>query len=228
MPAAASSSVIDQASTGVGWTPGCSIALTPIAASTRAVSGGEHVALAAGVVGDDDTTAGGPVGNRCRAPSARRLPPPAGRPAGSCASTLRRRPPGARRCRSGADREAVLEVGGIAGNGPIDRGRPVRRGCRRRARGRARGRRCGSGRGASVDGTRSQPVGEPPQLDQRPRPDVADHLGGGDRPETTAVGERSIRGQPVQEPRGEQIARTGGVDDSLDRHGGHGLDARRR
>ena len=65
------------------------------------------------------------------------------------------------------------------------------------------------------------------QLDQRTRPDMADHLGRSDRAVAPARLEIATRCQTVQESSREQIAGAGRVDDSLDRSRREPVAARR-
>ena len=97
----------------------------------------------------------------------------------------------ARRCRT----SAVRRTGPPARRRVRRAGRPARLGCRRPARPRATAR----PRSRPYVGSRSRQQGT--QLDERPRPDVADHLGGGDRAEPGALGERQRRAVAVEEAR---------------------------
>ena len=137
--------------------------------------GGEHVALAAGVVADDDTALGGPrvgVEQVLRQPGCRLAHHETVHPQRTGADGG----PQPGRAELQPTVEPRRELVGVA----VDQRLRARRGCRRRVR------RPASARRGSTSGSRSSHQGT--QLDQRAGTDVRDDLGRGDRSEPTALG----------------------------------------
>ena len=220
-PAAASSPVIDHAEHGGRLHTG----MEHRADSHRREDAGrvesEHVALAARIVGDHDTSSGGVLD-----PSGRLLveqPTPEARRSLTDDESVH--PHRAGTDRGAQTRRAELEpaaetigeivVGrSVAGVGRLDQRREL-------------GVQVVIGFGSEpfpcgVEGVgvMSSPT-KRMQLDERTRAHVADHLGGSDRTESATLRDVGARGEAMEESGGEEIARSGRVDDGRHRDGGH-------